>query len=62
MSDIIVDYNPFYLPICNNCKNWLGELECKAFTEIPKPILLGKNNHSKPYPGQKGDFVFTPKE
>ena len=62
MSDIILDYNPFYKPICNGCKFWIKDFKCKAFDKIPKDITLGKNNHSKVLEGQKGEFIFTPKK
>jgi len=61
MSDIIVQENPFYSPICNNCVHRIEGLKCKAFNTIPDEILTGKNNHSKPLPFQKGDFVFKAK-
>jgi hypothetical protein len=33
----------------------LGNLSCLAFPDvIPKDILLGKKNHTKPYKGDKG--------
>jgi hypothetical protein len=62
MSDIIVNYDPFHSPICNKCKHHIWFLKCKAFDKIPDDILDGDNNHEKPLEGQKGDFVFTPKD
>ena len=62
MSDIITDKNPFHFPICGECKHFTGSLKCKAFDKIPIEILSGENDHEKPLPGQKGDFVFTPKD
>jgi hypothetical protein len=62
MSDIIVDYNPFHWPICNDCIFWKKELRCKAFDRIPDEIISGKNNHNKIIEGQKGEYVFTPKK
>lgn len=57
-----MDYDPFSKPICNECKHRLEGITCKAFEVIPDEILFGENDHSKPLPGQKGDFVFTKKE
>ena len=47
-----------FFPICNNCKNKLENLSCKAFETIPDSILFGENNHSKIIEGQKGEYVF----
>lgn len=49
------------IPICNNCKNYIEGLKCKAFDIIPDVILFGENNHSKVLKGQLNDFIFTPK-
>lgn len=48
---------------CLRCKH-LGEpLTCKAFPKgIPREILGGKIDHSKPLPDQKNDISFEPKE
>jgi hypothetical protein len=62
MSDIVVGYDPFTHPICNDCKYRLKAYSCKAFNNIPNDIIFGRNDHSKPLKGQKGDFVFTPKK
>lgn len=64
MSDIIVDYNPFYSPICNKCVHFKPRtISCKAFPKrIPNEILDGDNDHSKPLPNQGNDLVFTPKK
>ena len=62
MSDIIVNYDPFHSPICNQCKHRLIGFKCLAFDDIPNDIIFGRNDHSKPFPGQKRDFVFTPKD
>tara|TARA_R110001606_G_C15234854_1_gene635519 strand:- start:44 stop:232 length:189 start_codon:yes stop_codon:yes gene_type:complete len=43
---------------CINCRNYLGDLSCMAFDEIPDEILSGKNEHNKPLPNQKNDIVF----
>jgi hypothetical protein len=59
MSDIVTSKNTFSEPICNNCKHWnKGTLSCKAFSRIPKEILSGYNDHSKPLLSQDNDFVF----
>lgn len=47
-------------PYCNNCKNFINELKCKAFDNIPNKILFNDVKHDKPIKGQKGDFVFEP--
>ena len=62
MSDIIVNYDPFHSPICNKCKHHIWFLKCRAFDKIPMEISDGRNNHEKRVEGQKGDFVFTPKD
>lgn len=62
MSDIIVDYDPYFTPVCNKCIHFiLGTFSCRAFDRIPDIILTGKNNHHKPLPDQINDLVFTPK-
>ncbi len=61
MSDIISDYNPFRSVICNNCKHRIKAGKCKAFDNIPDEIIFGDNDHKKVLPGQKGNYVFTPK-
>jgi len=49
--------------LCQNCKNYFGDLKCQAFSDrIPNEILLGENDHSKPLPDQKNDIVFEPIE
>lgn len=52
---------------CLNCKNYIGKVEdihkptCTAFLKgIPKEILTGENNHTKPLPKQGNDIVFEP--
>lgn len=52
----------FYFPICNDCKNHIDGLKCKAFDVIPDEIFSGENDHSKPLPGQKNDVLFEPKK
>lgn len=40
---------------CGNCIHLLKERKCKAFKEgIPTDILIGKNNHRKPFKGDNG--------
>jgi hypothetical protein len=46
---------------CINCKNYLGDLTCQAFKEIPESILVGENEHLKPLPEQDNDIVFEAK-
>lgn len=55
MADVGVDISVQ----CLGCKN-LGEpLTCKAFPKgIPKEILYGKIDHSRPIPDQGNDIVF----
>jgi len=52
-----------YSPVCTFCKNLLvdSERKCKAFNLIPDTIWEGKNNHTKPYPGDNG-IRFEPLE
>jgi len=45
--------------ICPVCVNYIGEGKCKAFKQgIPKEILSGKNDHSKPLKDQGNDIIF----
>lgn len=46
---------------CDNCENLLL-FGCKAFKNIPDEILSGKIKHDKVLKGQKGNYIFTPKE
>lgn len=48
---------------CLKCKHKIMDTafwpECEAFPDgIPNIILSGKNDHSKPLPGQKNNIVF----
>ena len=65
MSAIIENVNrkevKSFFPICNDCKNHLKGLKCKAFNEIPEIILFGKNDHSKPLKNQKNKVIFESK-
>ena len=45
-------------PICNNCKNYIKDLKCKAFNIIPDDILFYENDHSKPLPNQDNNVIF----
>lgn len=43
--------------ICPSCKNWFGSDRCKAFPDksgIPNEILVGENDHKKPFQGDNG--------
>lgn len=62
MSDIVTNEIPFIYPICNNCKNKISGLKCKAFEVIPQSILTGDNDHTKPLPIQDNNIVFEPIE
>jgi len=51
------------IELCGKCKNYLYDLKCIAFPEgIPKLILEGKNDHSKPLPKQDNDIVYEPRK
>ena len=43
-----------YFPICNNCKNYIKDLQCSAFLVVPDEILNGEFDHRNPYPGDNG--------
>ena len=49
---------------CQLCKHYydFGFAMCEAFQEIPKDILLGENDHTKPVKGQKNKIVFEQKD
>lgn len=48
---------------CFMCRNYRQELKCRAFPRgIPKRILNGEFDHSRPYPKQENDILFSPKE
>lgn len=47
---------------CLECKNYVSGTFCLAFPEgIPKKILLGENDHSKPLRSQVLPIVFEQK-
>ena len=55
------DYKNFNNPLCNNCKQYTGYANCKAFPEgIPDDILTGEFDHTKKHPEQKNDILFEP--
>lgn len=43
-------------PVCYSCKNFAGFSTCNAFfpNKIPEDIILGRNDHTKPYEGDNG--------
>jgi len=51
------------LPVCYKCKYFAAkEYRCPAFPGgIPVEIETAENDHSEIFPGQVGDYVFTPK-
>jgi len=50
-KNIMAHYNPQ----CFFCKQYTEKLRCKAFPKgIPKEILLGKHDHTKPFKGDNG--------
>ena len=55
MSKLVSEGNPFYRPICNDCRHFREGVTCAAFPErIPKAILTGEHDHHEPYPGDGG--------
>jgi hypothetical protein len=63
--DTIIDDSEFKIPkfseICTFCANETDgyHRKCKAFDSIPMEIWLGKNDHRKPYPNDRG-IQFSP--
>lgn len=58
----LVDYNkplPFH---CEDCAYYIEGCKCMAFDVIPIKIFCAAEKHSKKMDGQKGDYVFEPKE
>ncbi len=65
MSDIVGYNEPLFKIPCNDCKHFAHSIkgpECKAYDKIPNDILLGRVEHDKVLPGQKGNFIFEPSE
>lgn len=58
MKNMFENGNTFYTPICNSCKHYIEGLTCDAFSIIPDEIIEGKNDHSKPLPGQDNNIVY----
>lgn len=49
-SEYLTDYIA-----CGKCNHYLLEYKCTAFPDgIPQDILDGKDDHRKPYPGDRG--------
>jgi len=49
-------------PECKDCKHYLGEWKCKAFSDsIPPEIMLMQVKHDKPYEGDHG-IQYAPAE
>ena len=53
--------NSYNIPVCNNCIHHIADDKCDAFENIPDEILNGQNDHSEPFPGDKG-IRFEPTE
>lgn len=54
MSKFEYEKNEISAAPCISCVYWFGGDTCKAFDSnsgIPNEILVGKNDHRKPYPG-----------
>ena len=45
-----------FSPTCHDCAHFWSFLHrrCVAFERIPDAIWTGENDHSKPYPGDRG--------
>lgn len=45
--------------LCQTCKHWWGELECRAYPErIPDEYLQGLDTHFEVQEDQVGTFVY----
>ncbi len=66
MSDIIGKNEPLVKIACNYCLHYhranMAGFSCDAFKAIPREILTGKNDHSKPLPEQNNKIVYEPKK
>jgi len=64
MSDIIGKNETVIKIACNHCKNFFKNdkpiASCTAFDNIPKEIISGNNQHTKPLSDQKNNIVFEP--
>jgi hypothetical protein len=60
MNTVVEHETPTQPIICNDCNNRISgvDITCRAFENVPNEIISGKNDHSKPFPGQKNDIVF----
>lgn len=47
--------------ICEECKNFIGGLKCKAFDRVPRDIHYNAEIHTQVVPGQIGDYIFIAK-
>lgn len=51
---------PFLSYVCGRCRHFLPKKtsievkRCHAFDKIPMKIWCGENDHTQPYPGDKG--------
>lgn len=55
-----------FSPVCSGCIHLKvdilgGGVSCTAFKEIPDAIWTGRDDHTKPFPGDKG-ILFEPIE
>jgi len=56
LGDVESDLVSQFSDTCFSCKHWdIGLRACSAFPEgIPLPIWMGENDHTTPYPGDRG--------
>lgn len=59
MRDVFIfDDRSTYSRVCSLCAHWTpgpgGWWRCDAFDRIPDDIWEGKNDHRRPYPGDRG--------
>ena len=47
---------------CQNCTPYLGDDRCLAFDSIPRDVFLPLRPHNSIMKGQKGTYVFEPRE